>query len=205
MMVRAASTQPNLRLNGYQLKVMRRDPVLIKQFSDLFILPNLNPIEDFVVTTDCWRSLNGRPYQRWIYPNIDFIEIEYNHMEGHVSWIMPTIPEVNTLEWLEYLDEVRNEWIEVGSETIFFADFPEMQFQAKFEYFTKSIGIVLLKGEVELDIYQKGITELEIGKLTNIPFNTWHTIKTFGEGPSCWVYVYTYPGTMSFHKALGEM
>jgi len=193
-----------IRLNNAQLDRLRRDPDLLKQFIEKFIKPYYR-ITDQEITSiiiDSWKSLNGRPYQRFINPSIDFLNENYSVLDGHSKWILPQIPEVNTLPWLQYLEAVRDQWADQRSEVMFFADLPGYEFQAKFRQVTVFLALVLLKGEIILDIDKKPIRSPAIGEYVEIPWETWHTIKTIGNQPSCWVYLYSFPSSKPFRYSI---
>eukprot|EP01130_Rhizamoeba_saxonica_P012287 TRINITY_DN5161_c0_g2_i1.p1 TRINITY_DN5161_c0_g2~~TRINITY_DN5161_c0_g2_i1.p1 ORF type:complete len:581 (-),score=74.84 TRINITY_DN5161_c0_g2_i1:25-1647(-) len=196
----SSKNQKLLRLTDNQRLKTKFDPNLSIQFIDKYIVPLME--KGFQkkmnsITIDSWKSVNGRPYQRYINSSLNF----YQEDIEHTDLILPTIPEVNTIEWLKYLNEFKEDLANDQREVLFFADTPGNTFQAMLKQNTVFFGIVLLKGEVEVDTSEPLQFKPEIGEYEELPWDFWHSIHTVGDEPSCWAYVFTYPSSGSFEES----
>lgn len=176
-----ASSMPNIKLTDFQRTQMKRDPMMITQFVHFFILPFMAkqypqiPAEKLIVTCDAWRSLNNRPFQRWIDPNTDLAQISYNNpFVGHSHFVLPLIAEVNELSWLHYQKNLTAQWQSRGYDVTFFCDMPGGTWEIYVPKFAQDMRVVSLRGQIEMEVYgdKEGETaatveELEVGKASD--------------------------------------
>jgi hypothetical protein len=159
------------------------------------------------VTVDCWRSLNGRPYQRWINNSVNLLE--YNE-KSYLPLILPQIRDFETEAFFQEMRTVRDKWLQRKYESVFFAERPGSLFQAKFHEFTFTLMLINVKGEIEVEVtdpnnpvIEPDVEILKAGDRLEIPFRAWHTIRVVGKKPACWAYLYSFPSSVPFHLAIG--
>ena len=78
-------------LTGRQLAKMSTRPDMIVQFVDYIEqeLEAAGQIEDPIIRVEALASLNGRPLQLFIDPEVDLSEAQYGGLFDHATWIMP--------------------------------------------------------------------------------------------------------------------
>eukprot|EP01129_Flabellula_baltica_P017465 TRINITY_DN9690_c0_g1_i1.p1 TRINITY_DN9690_c0_g1~~TRINITY_DN9690_c0_g1_i1.p1 ORF type:complete len:588 (-),score=93.45 TRINITY_DN9690_c0_g1_i1:58-1821(-) len=193
-----------LRLNERQYEIIKNDPASLIQYIEKYLKPGFRaleiPIEGIYV--DSWRSFNGRPYQRWIDPSINFLDVSYDPMKGHTDWLLPSIEEVNTKTWLDSLDIKRDQWADQRAEIFYFADMPGQEYQALVSQNAIFFGFVLLQGNAIIEIQNQEPRIIGAGEYTELDFDTWFTVRTVGDTPSCWGFTFTYPTTQPFLNSL---
>jgi hypothetical protein len=206
--VSAKNTDAVKLINGQRNRLMK-DPLSILQAGKAYVNALLESRSIFAenVTVDAWRSLNGRPFQRWINPSKNLLDFNYDATKGHSSWLLQPIPEANSREWLTEMRSVSDANIRKSLETVFFADRPGGEFQANLAELALKATITCIKGNIEVEVQTSERTDPEVNKMRagdkiNIAFNKWHTIRVIGESPALYSYSYNYPAKVSFPQAI---
>lgn len=139
---------------------MKRDPMMITQFVHFFVLPFMAkqypqiPSDKLIVTCDAWRSVNNRPFQRWIDPKVDLAQISYNNpFLSHSQYLLPRISEVNELSWLQHQQNLTMKWKSRGYDVTFFCDFPLGTWEVYVAKFAREMLVVPLLGQIEMEVY----------------------------------------------------
>jgi hypothetical protein len=90
--LRSEEISPELELNPFQLDKFVCNPPMIYQYvQHLKERMKGQGIEKPILRVDSWISLNGRPFQRAIDPNLNLAEIP-PRLLGPDSWILPLDP-----------------------------------------------------------------------------------------------------------------
>lgn len=90
------------------------------QFTLKHIVPTYNPTS---VTVDFWRSLNGRPQQRWLDPNLDLSSVPYHPFKSyHIGWLREPLVQSRDYTFFSDLEEARALWKGEGKECLFFME-----------------------------------------------------------------------------------
>ena len=78
-------------LTGRQLAKMSTSPDMIMQFVDYIEreLEAAGQMEDPIIRVEAVGSLNGRPLQLFIDPEVDLSEEQYGGLFDHATWVMP--------------------------------------------------------------------------------------------------------------------
>lgn len=183
---------------------MSHDPILIRDFGLKFVVPFSKAnqkMKEPQVYVDSWRSLNGRPFQRWIRNDIELQSTEMFPFSFD-SWIYPRLEQVNSLDWLNYQQQKKMAFQQEGFHSVFFADSPSLVWTVTFHSnFQADLYLVALKGEMELTIEGMDSISMIYEKKYRIPLGKYHSIQNIGKTTSCWVYLFKY-SKISFSRAI---
>ena len=203
---------PNyLRIIPHQRQVLGYDPPLMQQFAREHVLPivilqhNVS-LENTRVYVNSWRSLNGKPFQRWIKPDLDLL---YEAKEyclfsiicSHSNWIVPKINQIEN-KYNTWRD-IRKHWNRNSFDIVLFSDIKNENFTATFKNFAEEFEIVIFEGEIKLYSYEMDSSiipkENQKNNILSLPFGT-ISVTTLSEYS---VFGFAYKGaTMSFAEAI---
>ena len=208
------SSEPYVRLTDYQREIMKKDPVCIVDFAKKFVPPICkelnfsNSINNVYV--DAWRSVNGRPFQRWFEPDVNLLSLTYQPVFGFEHWLKAPLPDINDIHYVRYLDQVKLEWESRGFRPICFADEPNYIFEASLKRGTsQKVMLLPIKGDMLFEIYNSNTTlgskrKLTVNKEVDLPLGTMHSITTLPESEnSVWCYLLKKPILIHFAEAIG--
>ncbi|XP_013414205.1 vitamin K-dependent gamma-carboxylase [Lingula anatina] len=201
-----------LRLTDRQVKMMLTDAELILQLVDHIKQrpgkdTNLKP-GTFGVHIDMWRSLNGRPFQRWIDPETDLTKVDPDAF--HATWLLPkhSDHELDFPELREYVETVAKK----GFNTAFFIANPGEFFEAYLNREDCSVYIATVSGKIDVLLtatagkvnleLEKETRTLEPGSKITLPSSGPHRVSAKGKSPAIWAYTYKC-SVGAFERALG--
>ncbi|XP_066300567.1 vitamin K-dependent gamma-carboxylase-like [Branchiostoma lanceolatum] len=188
------------QINARQMKRMLTDPELILQYAQHLGREHLQTTgSPASVRLDMWRSLNNRPFQRWIDPSVDLTTVDY--WAFHYSWLEPRLPD-SDIDFSE-LDRIRAEAKDHGKMATFFMDKPGGVFKTTLqaEGPCSNISLLAVSGDVSVQI-KKVHTPVPVGTELSLPIGGFHRVRTGGDSPaSVWAYLHDCsPG--HFHNAM---
>jgi hypothetical protein len=154
---------------------------------------------------NAYRTVNGRPYQRWFKPNRSDVKANAcSSWTGCEDLIEPRIEEFNSLQWIFTQQAFIDEWAGSGYESVVFAERPGSSFQTDFQPFSEKLFFVLLAGKVTLDSASQsdGAARPLVGEQVQLKFNEFHSVKPIGDSPAAWAYIWPWPRNMTLNEAM---
>jgi len=199
------SSMRGVNLTDYVREQLKQDPLMIQDFSHSFAVPfsrSLGLSPNISVFVEAWRSLNGRPFQRWIDPNADLLLHSVYPWQTSIPWLLPRLKDVNSMEFLSSLPVIQREWERKGYELLFFSDSPGGTWEGFFQPFAHDLFLVSIKGEILLELDGQPNKLLQIGKEERIPFEQYHALTNQGKTSSTWFYAWKKPAKIPFSRAI---
>ncbi|XP_019618964.1 PREDICTED: vitamin K-dependent gamma-carboxylase-like isoform X2 [Branchiostoma belcheri] len=189
------------QLNARQMKRMITDPEMILQYAQYLGREHMQTTgSPASVRLDMWRSLNNRPFQRWVDPSVDLTTTDY--WAFHYAWLEPQLPD-SALDFSE-MDRIRAEARDHGKMASFFMDKPGGVFKTTLQAGGPCSNVTLLavSGDVTVQV-RKVHTPVPVGTEFALPATGgFHRVRTGGDGPAAvWAYLHDCsPG--HFHDAM---
>ncbi|KAI8505229.1 hypothetical protein Bbelb_173380 [Branchiostoma belcheri] len=178
------------QLNARQMKRMITDPEMILQYAQYLGREHMQTTgSPASVRLDMWRSLNNRPFQRWVDPSVDLTTTDY--WAFHYAWLEPQLPD-SALDFSE-MDRIRAEARDHGKMASFFMDKPGGVFKTTLQAGGPCSNVTLLavSGDVTVQV-RKVHTPVPVGTEFALPATGgFHRVRTGGDGPAAvWAYLH---------------
>lgn len=157
-------------------------------------LRNVNTVlssANLSIYLDIWCSLNGRFQQRIFDPSVDIVQAKWSPFE-RTHWTKPLLQQFSSMrpQMLQIAREVL-QWNNY-TDVMFIADFPGLQMDSFISSDLDNVTLTVLEGQIDFFETSDGEKAKGIGKGQTIPISSgkFHHIRTIGDTPSCYMYIY---------------